>query len=180
MESDLRFYRRRANEEMKAADRAITQAARERRMLLAGIFLDRLKELESRSAFDWADEKQAWPGLLSIGIAESTRQIGERTSIETRYYLTAIPTGPAHSARRFARAVRYHWGIENSLHWTLDVAFNEDACRVRKDHGPQNLAVIRHICLNLLKRDETTKAGIKARRLKAGWDNTYLEHLLIN
>lgn len=65
----------------------------------------------------WADEKQAWPGLQSIGIAQSTRQIGDKISTETRYFLTAIPTGPANSARRFARAVRYHWGIENSLHW---------------------------------------------------------------
>lgn len=128
----------------------------------------------------WADEKKAWPGLLSIGIAESTRQIGDKTSKETRYYLTAIPTGPANSARRFARAVRYHWGIENSLHWSLDVSFNEDDCRVRKDNAPQNLAALRHVSLNLLKRDLTTKAGIKTRRLKAGWDNSYLEHLLIN
>jgi predicted transposase YbfD/YdcC len=128
----------------------------------------------------WADEKQAWPGLLSIGIAESTRQIGDKISIETRYYLTAIPTGPINSARRFARAVRYHWGIENSLHWSLDVSFNEDDCRVRKDNGPQNLAALRHVALNLLKRDLTTKAGIKTRRLKAGWENSYLEHLLVN
>jgi predicted transposase YbfD/YdcC len=128
----------------------------------------------------WADEKQAWPGLLSIGIAQSTRQIGDKTSTETRYYLTAIPTGPPNSARRFARAVRYHWGIENSLHWSLDVSFNEDDCRVRKDNGPQNLAALRHMALNLLKRDVTTKAGIKTRRLKAGWENSYLEHLLVN
>jgi predicted transposase YbfD/YdcC len=128
----------------------------------------------------WADEKRAWPGLRSIGIAESTRQIGETTSTETRYYLTGISAQPKDSARRLARAVRYHWGIENSLHWSLDVAFNEDDCRVRKDYGAQNLAVLRHLALNLLKRDTTTKAGIKARRLKAGWNDTYLEHVLVN
>ena len=128
----------------------------------------------------WADEKRDWQGLLSIGIAESTRQIGDAISTETRVFLTAIPVGPPDSARRFARAVRYHWGIENSLHWSLDISFNEDACRVRKDHGPENLAALRHVSLNLLKRDQTTKAGIKTRRLKAGWDNSYLEHLLIN
>jgi predicted transposase YbfD/YdcC len=128
----------------------------------------------------WADEKRDWPGLMSIGIAESTRQIGDKTSTETRFFLTAIPAEPTHSARRFARAVRYHWGIENSLHWSLDVAFNEDNCRVRKDYGAQNLAALRHVSLNLLKRDLTTKAGIKTRRLKAGWDNSYLEHLLVN
>lgn len=136
--------------------------------------------IELPDGIAWADEKLAWPGLVSIGIAESIRQIGDKVSKETRIYLTAIPVGPANSARRFARAVRYHWGIENSLHWSLDVSFNEDYCRVRKDYGAQNLAVIRHVCLNLLKRDVTTKAGIKTRRLKAGWDSSYLERLLTN
>ena len=128
----------------------------------------------------WADIKRAWPGLESIGIAECSRQTGDNVSKETRYYLTAIPAAPQNSARRFARAVRYHWGIENSLHWSLDVSFNEDDCRVRKDHGPENLAVLRHVSLNLLKRDHTTKAGIKTRRLKAGWSNDYLEQLLMH
>lgn len=140
----------------------------------------RYRVIDLPDGIAWADEKQAWPGLLSIGIAEATRQVGEKTSTETRYYLTAIPATPAESARRFGRAVRYHWGIENSLHWSLDVSFNEDDCRVRKDNGPQNLAALRHVSLNLLKRDQTTKAGIKTRRLKAGWENTYLEHLLLN
>ena len=128
----------------------------------------------------WDQDKQAWPGLKSIGIATATRQIGDKISVETRYYITAIPVGPTNSVRRFARAVRYHWSIENSLHWALDVCFNEDQCRVRKDHGPENLAVLRHLTLNLLKRDTTTKAGINTRRMKAGWDNSYLEHLLLN
>lgn len=128
----------------------------------------------------WGEEKQAWHGLLSIGVAQSNRQVGDKTSTETRYFLTAIPAVSADSARRFGRAVRYHWGIENSLHWSLDVAFNEDDCRVRKDNGAENLAALRHVSLNLLKRDKTTKAGIKTRRLKAGWENTYLEHLLLN
>jgi predicted transposase YbfD/YdcC len=128
----------------------------------------------------WADEKRTWPGLQSIGIAESTRQIGDKISTDTRYYLTAIPVEPTNSARRFGRAVRYHWGVENSLHWSLDVSFNEDNCRVRKENGPQNLAVFRHLALNLLKRDTTTKAGIRTRRLKAGWDTAFLEHLLLN
>jgi predicted transposase YbfD/YdcC len=128
----------------------------------------------------WADEKKAWPGLKSIGIARCTRQIGDKITTETRYYLTAIPTSTANSANRFARGSRYHWGIENSLHWCLDMCFNEDNCRVHKDYGPQNLAVLRHIALNLLKRDTTTKAGIKTRRLKAGWSEPYLEHLIMN
>ena len=79
---------------------------------------------------------------------------------------------------QFAHSVRSHWGIENQLHWVLDVAFNEDACRVRKDHAPENLAVVRHVALNLLRQDTQTNGGIKAKRLKAGWDNDYLAALL--
>ena len=136
--------------------------------------------IELPDGVSWADEKNAWPGLKSIGIAQCTRQIGDKTTTETRYYLTAIPAGPSNSAKRFARGSRYHWGIENSLHWRLDVCFDEDNCRVHKDYGPQNLAVMRHLALNLLGRDTTTKAGIKTRRMKAGWNETYLEHLLTN
>ena len=128
----------------------------------------------------WADEMQAWHGLRSIGVAESIRDIGGVVTRETRWYITAIPVKTTKSAVRFGRAVRYHWGIENSLHWVLDVCFNEDSCRVRKDNGAENLAILRHISLNLLTRDKTTKAGTRTKRLKAGWDNQYLEKLLTN
>jgi predicted transposase YbfD/YdcC len=74
--------------------------------------------------------------------------------------------------------VRSHWGIENRLHWVLDIAFREDDCRVRKDHGPQNFAVLRHIALNLLRRDTTTKLGVKNKRLQAAGDENYLMALL--
>jgi len=80
--------------------------------------------------------------------------------------------------KRFAQSVRSHWGIENQVHWVLDVAFDEDASRVRKDHAPENLALIRHVALNLLRQDPSAKGGIKAKRLKAGWDNRYLSRLL--
>lgn len=85
----------------------------------------------------------------------------------------------ANYARLFAQAVRSHWSIENSLHWVLDVGFREDDSRTRKDHGPHNLAILRHIALNLLRNDKT-KLGIKNKRLKAGWDNTYLTELLFD
>lgn len=75
-------------------------------------------------------------------------------------------------------AVRSHWGIENELHWTLDLAFDEDGCRVRKDHGPENFALLRHIALNLLKQETTCKRGINGKRLLAGWNQEYLLKVL--
>lgn len=116
-----------------------------------------------------------WPGLQRVGLVESQRRLARQPpTIDQRYYLVSLAGG----VERFAQAVRTHWGIENKLHWVLDVAFNEDASRVRKDHAPQNLALIRHVALNLLRQDTSAKDGIKAKRLKAGWDNTYLSYLL--
>jgi predicted transposase YbfD/YdcC len=82
------------------------------------------------------------------------------------------------NVQRFAYAVRAHWGIENQVHWVLDVAFDEDASRIRKDHAPEDLSPIRHIALNLLRQDTETQNGIEAKRLKAGWDNNDLARLL--
>lgn len=116
-----------------------------------------------------------WPGLKRVGMIESERRLsGKVASIERRYYLLSLDG----DVQRFAHGVRSHWGIENQLHWVLDMAFNEDASRIRKDHAPENLALIRHIALNLLRRDTSAKGGIKAKRLKAGWDNTYLTRIL--
>ena len=74
--------------------------------------------------------------------------------------------------------MRGHWGIENSLHWTLDVAFREDDCRVRKGHAPENFALLRHIAVNAIKQERTAKLGVKNKRLKAGWDDSYLAKIL--
>ncbi len=110
-----------------------------------------------------------------MGLVESERRLpGQAPTVEQRYYLLSLDG----DVERFARSVRSHWGIENQLHWVLDVAFNEDASRVRKDHAPENLALIRHIAINLLRQDTSTKVGIKAKRLKAGWDNVYLSRIL--
>ncbi len=116
-----------------------------------------------------------WSGLKRVGMVESERRVpGKTPTIERRYYLVSLDGG----VERFAQSVRSHWGIENQLHWILDVAFNEDASRIRKDHAPANFALIRHIAVNLLRQDTSVKVGLKAKRLKAGWDNDYLSRIL--
>jgi predicted transposase YbfD/YdcC len=114
-----------------------------------------------------------WKAMNMIGLVESTREINGKRSTETRYFIGSI--GP--DAKTFAGAVRQHWGIENILHWGLDVSFREDDCRVREAHARENLAVLRHIALTRLKQDPT-KLGIKSKRLKAGWSEAYLTELL--
>ena len=122
----------------------------------------------------WFADKSEWEGLRSVGMVEATRQIGEKTTTERRYYLSSLPA----QIDRFSQAVRTHWGIENSLHWTLDVALNEDQCRVRKANAAQNLAALRAMSLNLLKNDSQKKRGIKGKQKNAGWDHSYLLSLL--
>jgi predicted transposase YbfD/YdcC len=115
-----------------------------------------------------------WKGLNMLGMVESQRQSDGKVSTECRFYIGSIGT----DAACFARAVRGHWGIENDLHWSLDVAFREDESRIRDPQARENFAVLRHIALTRLKNDSTTKLGIKNKRLKAGWDQHYLEALL--
>lgn len=122
----------------------------------------------------WLSERVVWPDLGSVAMVQHTRRIGEHLEQETRYVLSSL----AGEARQIGAAVRAHWSIENGLHWVLDVAFREDACRVRTGAADQNLAVLRHLALNLLKHDTSVKIGIQAKRLKAGWDTAYLLHLL--
>lgn len=114
-----------------------------------------------------------WSGMNMIGMVESTRESDGKVSRETRFFIGSIGTGVGD----FARAARGHWGVENDLHWSLDVAMREDDCRVRETQARENLAVLRHIALSRLKND-ATKLGIKAKRLRAGWDHRYLEKLL--
>ncbi|OJB04641.1 hypothetical protein BGV52_27630 [Burkholderia ubonensis] len=101
-------------------------------------------------------------------MVEAAREIGDTKTTERRYYVSSLPP----DATRIAQAVRAHWRIENSMHWVLDMAFGEDQCRVRVNNAAQNFAILRRICLNLLKADTATKSGIKNRRLKAGSGST--------
>jgi predicted transposase YbfD/YdcC len=119
-------------------------------------------------------QKDAWAQLRCLGMVESERHLNGQITIEQRYYSASIPP----EVQLFAHAVRAPWGIENCVHWVLDVAFREDESRVRLGHGPENFAVLRHIALHLLRQDSSTKLGIHNKRLKAGWDDAYLANLI--
>jgi len=117
---------------------------------------------------------EGWRNLSIIGMIESQRTIKNKTTVEYRYYISSIE----HSAEHFANAARSHWGIENSLHWQLDMSFREDESRMRKEHSAENFSVIRHVALNMLKCEQGRKLGIKNKRLNAGWDESYLAKVL--
>ena len=121
----------------------------------------------------WLQEMHAWPGLQAVGKVTARREARDKTSVETRYFLLS----QVFSAARFAAIVRAHWGIENGLHWVLDVTLNEDQLRHRKGHGPENLALLRRLALNLAKL-EPSRGSMKGKLKRAGWDDTYLATLI--
>jgi len=126
------------------------------------------------SDIGWLQGRENWKNLETICMVERERHFNDRVEKETSYYIGSIEN----NAEKFGHAVRSHWGIENRLHWVLDVTFREDESRIRKDNAPENFAVLRHIALNMVKKETTIKKSIKAKRLRAGWDNDYLLKVL--
>ena len=122
----------------------------------------------------WLSMKKEWDGLSTVCMVRSQRTIGEQNTSETRYYISSLPA----DAEALAAAIRGHWAVEKTLHWVLDVAFREDESRKRKDNSAENFATLRHITLNLLKKEKTCKRSIAGKRLLAGWDTSYLKKVL--
>ncbi len=126
------------------------------------------------SQIDWLQQKPKWKNLQSVVMIESERHINNQVSKEHRFYISSCKP----DAEQLNKNIQLHWGIENSQHWVLDIAFREDECRTRKDNAPHNFALIRHWTLNLLRQEKTSKKSIRAKRLKAGWDMSYFVELL--
>lgn len=120
------------------------------------------------------DPDSVWSKLNSVGMVESVRKVDGKTEVEIRYFISSLQG----DAEQFGNSVRSHWGIENSLHWVLDVALREDDCRIRKDNAPQNFAIIRQIAVNLLGKEKRVKRGIKNKQFLAAMDNDYLLRVL--
>jgi predicted transposase YbfD/YdcC len=115
-----------------------------------------------------------WRDLQAIVMIQTERQLGDQTTVSRRYFISSLRS----DAERLLQAVRGHWGIENKVHWVLDIAFREDDCRIRKGYSAENFAVLRHIALNLLRRETSAKRSIKGKRMKAALDEKYLFKVL--
>lgn len=122
----------------------------------------------------YVQDRDEWAALHTLVMVQTERRIGDKQETETKYYISSLPS----DAELVLFACRGHWGIENQLHWVLDIAFREDDCRLCKGQGAENFALLRHIALTLLKQEHTLKVGIKNKRLRAGWDPDYLHKVL--
>lgn len=131
------------------------------------------RKIEVSEALTSLHTKEAWPGLRSVICIEATCTTDTKVTTERRYFISSR----AANAVALGTAIREHWGIENRLHWVLDVTMNEDRSRVRKDHGAANFVMLRHITTNILQQ-EPSKGSIRGKRKRAGWDNDYLRHVL--
>lgn len=133
------------------------------------------REVWACDQLDWLPQRDKWTGLQSIVAVKRTSTEKGKTSVETRYFISSLTS----DAENLGTLIRGHWGIENSLHWHLDVTFNEDNSRTRKDNGAENLSVLRRAALNILRGDKNSKKSLKRRRHQASWDVNYLKELFV-
>lgn len=126
------------------------------------------------SKIESLEMKGEWKNLKSIGMVMREREVKGKKSQEYCYYISSLDL----EEKSFAESIRDHWQVENKLHWQLDVGFNEDLCRVREGHADENLAILRHLSLNLLQKETSKKLGIKSKRKSCGWDHSYLQKVL--
>src|SRR5882672_791427 len=161
-------------EEEKSKKRISVKAAEVFETSEIGHGREEMRRVSSLKAPEWLRNKEQWSRLRSLIMVEATRKLNDQVSTERRYYISSL----APDVKQAAEAVRGHWGIENSSHWILDVAFREDDSRVRAGNAPENLALVRKLTHNLLQQETTLKRGIKTKRLKAGWDRSYLLKIL--
>jgi len=122
---------------------------------------------------EWLQKRHDWPGLKAVVMVESSREIGDKTEQETRFYLTSLVM----LASLLGPVVRSHWAVENSLHWVMDMVFRDDECRVRTDHAPANFTTIKHMAHNLLRK-VSSKDSLRLRRKVAAWDDDFLASLI--
>ena len=136
------------------------------------------RSVVTTSDIDWLKDRHDWVGLKTIVAITSIREIKSSHNIsqETRYFISSID---AKNIEQIAGAIRSHWSVENKLHWSLDVSFNEDDNRTRTGNSAENLSIVRHTAVNMLKKDDS-KVGIKTKRMKAGWDENLCLNLLEN
>lgn len=127
------------------------------------------------SDVEWFADRQKWAGLRSFAMVESERTLSGETTSERRFFISSLP---GTDAEHFAQAVRAHWGIENGLHWVMDVTFRQDECRVRVRNAAQNFATLRHLALNLIRQETSVNGSLRGRRRRAGWDEAYLGRIL--
>jgi len=133
------------------------------------------RQIWATSEVDWFAERSKWPNLRSLIRVQAKRTLNGKTSSEYHYYISSLP---ADTPSDLLARIRGHWGIENNLHWSLDVSFREDERRIRQGHAAENFSRLSRIALNLLKRETTCKVGIKSKRLRCAWEHGYLLKVL--
>jgi len=126
-----------------------------------------------KAKLDWFKHTGEWRSLAGIACVESARRTRDAESVERRYFITSLT-----SISKIARSIRCHWNVENKLHWVLDVDFDEDSCRVRVDHAPENFALVRQIAHNLIKQESSKNVSVRRKIKKAGWDSDFLARIV--